>query len=162
MRNPTITIKDTTTDNLMKYKTKLFKDVVDLVTDSIKEVEILATRDAPAFINISSAFENKGLTGIVGVMQGGEVDVYEGGEVVGSVSKNGNEMAAYIEFGTGLSAREILAPYPEWVRKIAIQFYVNGKGLLQGKPYLFNNFLVISERFKKELDELVKKTTNDN
>ena len=162
MRNPTVTIKDTTTDNLMKYKTKLFKDVVDLVTDSIKEVEILATRDAPAFINISSAFENKGLTGIVGVMQGGEVDVYEGGEVVGSVSKNGNEMAAYIEFGTGLSAREILAPYPEWVRKIAIQFYVNGKGLLQGKPYLFNNFLVISERFKKELDELVKKTTNDN
>ena len=162
MRNPTVTIKDTTTDNLMKYKTKLFKDVVDLVTDSIKEVEILATRDAPAFINISSAFENKGLTGIVGVMQGGEVDIYEGGEVVGSVSKNGNEMAAYIEFGTGLSAREILAPYPEWVRKIAIQFYVNGKGLLQGKPYLFNNFLVISERFKKELDELVKKTTNDN
>lgn len=162
MRNPTITIKDTTTDNLMKYKTKLFKDVVDLVTDAIKEVEILATRDAPAFINISSAFENKGLTGIVGVMQGGEVDVYENGAVVGSVSKNGNEMAAYIEFGTGLSAREILAPYPEWVRKIAIQFYVNGKGLLQGKPYLFNNFLVISERFKKELDELVKKTTNDN
>ena len=162
MRNPTVTIKDTTTDNLIKYQTKLFKDVVNLVTDSIKEVEILATRGAPAFINISSAFENKGLTGIVGVMQGGEVDVYENGTVVGSVKKDGNDMAAYIEFGTGLSAREILAPYPEWVRRIAIQFYVNGKGLLQGKPYLFNNFLVINERFKKELDELVKKTTNDN
>ena len=162
MRNPTVTVKDTTTDNLIKYQNKLFKDVVNLVTDAIKEVEILATRDAPAFINISSAFENKGLTGIVGVMQGGEVDVYENGAVVGSVKKDGNDMAAYIEFGTGLSAREILAPYPEWIRRIAIQFYVNGKGLLQGKPYLFNNFLVISERFKKDLDILTKKVTNDN
>lgn len=162
MRNPTVTVKDTTTDNLMKYQNKLFKDVVNLVTDAIKEVEILATRGAPAFINISSAFENKGLTGIVGVMQGGEVDVYENGAVVGSVKKDGNDMAAYIEFGTGLSAREILAPYPEWIRRIAMQFYVNGKGLLQGKPYLFNNFLVISERFKKDLDILTKKVTNDN
>ena len=162
MKNPTVTVKDTTTKNMQRYGSKMFTDVVNLVTDAIKEVEILATRGAPAFINISSAFENKGLTGIVGVMQGGEVDVYENGAVVGSVKKDGNDMAAYIEFGTGLSAREILAPYPEWIRRIAIQFYVNGKGLLQGKPYLFNNFLVINERFKKELDELVRKTTNDN
>ena len=162
MKNATVTVKHTTTKNMQRYGINLFNDVVNLVTDAIKEVEILATRDAPAFINISSAFENKGLTGIVGVMQGGEVDVYEGGEVVGSVNKNGNEMAAYIEFGTGLSASQILAPYPKWVRDIAWQFYVNGKGLLQGKPYLFNNFLVISERFKKDLDILTKKVTNDN
>ena len=162
MRNATITIQDSTTKNMQRYGVNLFNDVVRLVTDAIKEVEILATRDAPSFINISSAFENKGLTGIVGVMQGGEVDIYEGGEVVGSVNKDGNEMAAYIEFGTGLSAVQILAPYPKWVRDIAWQFYVNGKGLLQGKPYLFNNFLVISEKFKKDLSILTKRVTDDN
>lgn len=162
MRNATITIQDSTTKNMQRYGVNLFNDVVRLVTDAIKEVEILATRDAPSFINISSAFENKGLTGIVGVMQGGEVDIYEGGEVAGSVNKDGNEMAAYIEFGTGLSAVQILAPYPKWVRDIAWQFYVNGKGLLQGKPYLFNNFLVISEKFKKDLSILTKRVTDDN
>ena len=130
---------NTTSKNLSTYKTKMFRDVVRLVENAITDVQILAMRDAPKFVNIYKKFTDKGLTGEVGVM--GEME--------------GNHIAAYIEFGTGLSAREILAPYPQWVKDIAHEFYVNGQGKLQGKPYLYNNFLVIAEKFKRDLKELV-------
>ena len=122
----------------------MFRDVVRLVENAITDVQILAMRDAPKFVNIDKKFTDKGLTGEVGVM--GEME--------------GNHIAAYIEFGTGLSAQEILAPYPQWVKDIAHEFYVNGQGKLQGKPYLYNNFLVIAEKFKRELKELVDGQSN--
>lgn len=135
---------NTTSKNLSTYKTKMFRDVVQLVENTITEVQILATRDAPKFVNIDKKFTNKGLTGEVGVM--GEME--------------GNHIAAYIEFGTGLSAREILAPYPQWVKDIAYEFYVSGQGKLKGKPYLYNNFLAIAEKFKRDLKELVDGQSN--
>lgn len=135
---------NTTSKNLSTYKTQMFRDVVNLVQNAITDVQILAMRDAPKFVNIDKKFTNKGLTGEVGVM--GDME--------------GNHIAAYIEFGTGLSAREILAPYPQWIKDIAHEFYVNGQGKLQGKPYLYNNFLVIAEKFKRELKELVDGQSN--
>ena len=135
---------NTTSKNLSTYKTKMFRDVVQLVENAITDVQILAMRDAPKFVNIDKKFTDKGLTGEVGVM--GEME--------------GNHIAAYIEFGTGLSAREILAPYPQWVKDIAHEFYVNGQGKLQGKPYLYHNFLVIAEKFKRDLKELVDGQSN--
>jgi hypothetical protein len=135
---------NTTSKNLSTYKTKMFRDVVQLVENAITDVQILAMRDAPKFVNIDKKFTDKGLTGEVGVM--GEME--------------GNHIAAYIEFGTGLSAREILAPYPQWIKDIAHEFYVNGQGKLQGKPYLYNNFLVIAEKFKRDLKELVDGQSN--
>ena len=129
---------NTTSKNLSTYKTKMFRDVVQLVENAITDVQIMAMRDAPKFVNIDKKFTNKGLTGEVGVM--GEME--------------GNHIAAYIEFGTGLSAREILAPYPQWIKDIAYEFYVSGQGKLKGKPYLYNNFLVIAEKFKRDLKEL--------
>jgi hypothetical protein len=135
---------NTTSKNLSTYKTKMFRDVVNLVQNAITDVQVLAMRDAPKFVNIDKKFTDKGLTGEVGVM--GEME--------------GNHIAAYIEFGTGLSAREILAGYPKWIQDIAYEFYVNGQGKLQGKPYLYNNFLVIEEKFKRDLKELVDGQSN--
>ena len=135
---------NTTSKNLSTYKTKMFRDVVQLVENAITDVQILAMRDAPKFVNIDKKFTNKGLTGEVGVM--GEME--------------GNHIAAYIEFGTGLSAREILAPYPQWIRDIAYEFYISGQGKLKGKPYLYNNFLAIAEKFKRDLKELVDGQSN--
>ena len=135
---------NTTSKNLSTYKTKMFRDVVQLVENAITDVQILAMRDAPKFVSIDKKFTDKGLTGEVGVM--GEME--------------GNHIAAYIEFGTGLSAREILAPYPQWIKDIAHEFYVSGQGKLKGKPYLYNNFLVIAEKFKRDLKELVDGQSN--
>jgi len=156
---PKITVENTLSKNLDLYKTQLFRDVVQLVEFAIKDTEMDAKRalnfDASyavdtRFINVASSFKNKGLTGEVSV----DGAKREGG-------KGGDDMAAYIEFGTGLSAREILAPYPQWVKDIAMEFFVNGLGTLQGKPYLYNNFLKNVEKFKADLQALMDKQTVD-
>ena len=156
---PKITVENTLSKNLDLYKTQLFRDVVQLVEFAIKDTEMDAKRalnfDASyavdtRFINVVSSFRDKGLTGEVSV----DGAKREGG-------KGGDDMAAYIEFGTGLSAREILAPYPQWVKDIAMEFFVNGLGTLQGKPYLYNNFLKNVEKFKADLQALMDKQTVD-
>jgi len=140
---------NTTSDNLKKYKADQIRKMRELVVDTVTTIEIEATRKAPVgedgdiFINIDKRFSNNDMTGEVGVM----------GE---------NNLAAYFEFGTGLSAREILAPYPEWIREIAWKFYINGLGTLKGKPYLYPSVLKNTEIFNKKLDEIVKEKTKDN
>lgn len=140
---------NTTSDNLKKYKADQIRKMRYLVVDTVTDIEIEATRNAPVgedgdiFINIDKRFTNNDMTGEVGVM----------GE---------NNLAAYFEFGTGLSAREILAPYPEWIREIAWKFYINGLGTLKGKPYLYPSVLKNTEIFNKKLDDIIKEKTKDN
>jgi hypothetical protein len=140
---------NTTSDNLKKYKADQIRKMRYLVVDTVTDIEVEATRKAPVgedgdhFITIKSEFRNNDLTGEVGVW----------GE---------NNLAAYFEFGTGLSAREILAPYPEWIREIAWKFYINGLGTLKGKPYLYPSVLKNTEIFNKKLDEIIKEKTKDN
>ena len=140
---------NTTSDNLKKYKADQIRKMRYLVVDTVTDIEIEATRKAPVgedgdiFINIDKRFTNNDMTGEVGVM----------GE---------NNLAAYFEFGTGLSAREILAPYPEWIREIAWKFYINGLGTLKGKPYLYPSVLKNIEIFNKKLDEIIKEKTKNN
>lgn len=140
---------NTTSDNLKKYKADQIRKMRYLVVDTVTDIEVEATRKAPVgedgdiFINIDKRFTNNDMTGEVGVM----------GE---------NNLAAYFEFGTGLSAREILAPYPEWIREIAWKFYINGLGTLKGKPYLYPSVLKNTEIFNKKLDEIIKEKTKDN
>lgn len=130
-------IINTVGKDLEQYRNDIVKKVKDLISDFASQLEIEATRSAPNFINIDKKFSKGGLVAEVGVM-------------------GDNPLAAYIEFGTGLSAKEILAPYPQWIRDIALQFYINGMGTLQGKPYLYNNYLRILHTFRVELDALLK------
>ena len=132
---------NTTAKNLSNYSKKQVEAIKNLIADTATNIEIQATRDAPnfedtdVFINIDKNFTNKGLTAEVGVM----------GE---------NNMAAYFEFGTGLSAREILQPYPQWVKDIAMKFYINGRGTLQGKPYLYPAVFKNTKTFEIELKRI--------
>lgn len=65
-------------------------------------------------------------------------------------------IAVYIEFGTGLSAKDILSNYPVFIKNIASAYWVTGEGTLVGKPYLFNNYLTVWAEFQKELDKIMK------
>lgn len=123
--------------DLEKYRKDTVKKVRNLISDFASQLEIAATRDAPNFIHIDKKFSKGGLVAEVGVM-------------------GDNPLAAYIEFGTGLSAVEILAPYPQWIKDVAMEFYVNGLGTLKGEPYLYNNYLRILHSFRVELDALLK------
>ena len=145
---------NTTSDNLKKYKADQIRKMRYLVVDTVKDIEVEATRKAPVgedgdhFITIESEFRDNDMTGEVGVWGKNNLAAYF--------------LAAYFEFGTGLSAREILAPYPEWIREIAWKFYINGLGTLKGKPYLYPSVLKNTEIFNKKLDEIIKEKTKDN
>jgi hypothetical protein len=134
---------NTTSKNLKKYQQKTIQKIKDLVVDKITDVEEMATRQAPNFISIDKKFTADELEGEVGVM----------GE---------NVMAAYIEFGTGLYAADLLKDYPQWIRDIAIEFYINGMGTLKSSPYLYNNFLVKEAEFKNELNKILDGSVDDN
>ena len=138
--------------DLKDYQKEVIAKVKDTISDFISDVEISATRDAPRFLSIDKAFTNGGLTAEVGVM---------GGQVVSTGQSSASNIAAYWEFGTGLSAAEITAGYPQWVKDKAMEYYVSGQGTLIGQPYLFNNFLNYLTGFKKDisrtLDENRKK-----
>jgi hypothetical protein len=131
---------NTTTANLKEYKRAQLEKVKNAVADTAVAIELEATRKAPKFISIEKRFSEKGFTAEVGV-------------------KGNNEMSAYIEFGTGLSAVSILAPYPQWVKDIAMEFYINGKGTLTGKPYfypaVFKNEKILNQELKEISDENV-------
>lgn len=138
---------------------KYIKDAKEEVKDEVKEIVFFyasdlllkAQRSLNAytgdqlenlnFINLSifSNIDSKGYGASVGVPSVGE-------------SKE-SKLAAYVEFGTGLSAKEILKDYPEDVLKLAKTFFINGKGTLKGSPYLFNNFFIVRENYQKELTE---------
>ena len=125
-----------------KFKKDTLRGVRLEVMKLIKDTEVQAIYDAPNFIKIDGIISDGGYAGEVGVM--GDTDSKEG------------KMAAYIEFGTGLSAAQILAPYPQDVKDTAKKFYINGRGTLVGSPYLYNNFLKNFEVFKSNIAQLLK------
>jgi hypothetical protein len=67
-----------------------------------------------------------------------------------------------MEFGTGLSARDILSnpQYSQEVRDIARRFYRNGKGRIIGKPYLmpafYRNTANLVDDMVKEINDAIK------
>ncbi|MDH5825768.1 hypothetical protein [Sphingobacterium faecium] len=132
--------------DLEKYRKDKVKKIRNLVIDCTTKIERLANRSLAAnsseefnlnFISVDKVISEGGLKGEVGVM-------------------GDNDLAAYFEFGTGLSAKEILSKYPKWVQDIAMKFWVNGRGLLEGKPYLFNNFLIVQAEFERELKKIME------
>lgn len=130
--------------------------VVDAVKDALAnaatDIEIEAIRNAPSSweglpLNIKQRIdkvvENNGLGWRVGIQSGDPVF----------------EIEAWLEFGTGLSAREILSNpvYTQEVRDIARRFYRNGQGRIIGRPYLMPAFFRNTANLVKEIEEEIKK-----
>jgi hypothetical protein len=69
------------------------------------------------------------------------------------------EVEAWVEFGTGLSAREILGrpEYSPEITAIARRFYRNGQGTLIGVPYLFPAFFKNTANLVQEIEEEIAK-----
>ena len=75
------------------------------------------------------------------------------------IADNQFEIEAWVEFGTGLSAREILGrpEYSPEIRAIARRFYRNGQGTLIGVPYLFPAFFKNTANLVQEIEEEIAK-----
>ena len=92
---------------------------------------------------IDKVVEDNGLSWRVGV-QSGDPDF---------------EIEAWLEFGTGLSAREILSnpQYTQEIRDVARRFYRNGRGRIIGQPYLMPAFLRNTANLVDEIEKEINK-----
>ena len=69
----------------------------------------------------------------------------------------GVNYAPYIEFGTGAYARDYLASQDAEMQRYAMQFYINGRGKLPARPFLFPSFEEERPKLEKELVKLLKR-----
>jgi hypothetical protein len=129
-----VTVKglDAALKDLDKQEKVVIDAVKEILASTATDIEIEAFNNAPATwegqpLNIKQRIdkkpENEGLTWKVGIQSGDPVF----------------EIEAWLEFGTGLSARQILAnpQYTQEVRDIARRFYRNGQGRIIGQPFFF-------------------------
>jgi hypothetical protein len=138
--------------DLNKKSDSVIDAVKDILSSTATDIEIEAIRNAPASwegqpLNIKQRIdkvvENDGLNWKVGVQSGDPVF----------------EIEAWLEFGTGLSAREILAnpQYTQEVRDIARRFYRNGEGRIIGQPYLMPAFFRNTANLVQEIENEINK-----
>lgn len=138
--------------DLDKKGDAVIEAVKEKLADVATEIEINAIRRAPnqweglplsIKQRIDKVVQDNGLTYKVGV-QGADPDF---------------EIEAWLEFGTGLSAKEILGRpnYTTEVRDIARRFFRNGKGRIIGQPYLFPSYFEATADLVKQIeDEIIK------
>ena len=107
----------------------------------------------------AEVIRDKAITNINGLGAGypeavGEVVVSKADINYYTINVQGVPMAAYIEFGTGA---HVEVPN-EW-KGLAWQFYVNGKGTLPPKPYLYPAFSQGREQYQKQLEKAIEALT---
>jgi len=135
-----------------KKETAMIEAVKDVLANTATNVEKQAITSAPTQwegfpLNIKQKIDkkssNNGLLWQVGV----------------DVPTSGEQWEAWMEFGTGLSAREILSNpnYSEEVRRLARTYYRNGKGRIVGQPYLMPAFYRNSANLVNDMVDEINK-----
>ena len=125
------------TNAIKKYGERVQRDVQDEIAKQTTNITLEADNKKPDGI-----FINNKITPMTGI-------------VMASAYVN-DKIAAYIEFGTGRFASELLTRYPKEVQDLARQYYVNGQGRLPYKPYLIPAFLRYRAEFLKNVKKIVK------
>jgi hypothetical protein len=117
-------------------------DIKEELEHTATDIEISAQRDAP--ISIAQKI-NK---------------VASQGGLVQSIQVNAGKLGAYVEFGTGHSAAQLVPTLEQEWQDIARKFYINGQGRLVSKPYLYPNWIRytngLESRLKLILDKAIK------
>jgi hypothetical protein len=143
---------DAALKNLDKQEDIVIEAVKDILASTATDIEIEAIRNAPSNwegqpLNIKQRIdkvvEDNGLGWRVGVQSGDPVF----------------EIEAWLEFGTGLSAREILSnpQYTQEVRDIARRFFRNGRGRIIGQPYLMPAFFRNTANLVTDIEKEINK-----
>jgi hypothetical protein len=137
---------------IKKKETAMVEAVKDVLANTATDVEKQAIASAPSQwegfpLNIKQKIDkkssNNGLLWQVGV----------------DVPTTGEQWEAWMEFGTGLSAKEILSnpTYSEEVRTLARTYYRNGRGRIIGQPYLMPAFYRNSANLVTEMVNEINK-----
>jgi len=154
-----VTVKglDAALKNLDKQEDIVIKAVKDSLARVATDIEIEATRNAPTSYQIGDARINLSF-----IRQKIDKDVFLNGLLwnVGlDVPTSGEQWEAWMEFGTGLSAREILSnpQYSQEVRTLARTYYRNGKGRIIGQPFLMPAFFRNTANLVQEIENEINK-----
>lgn len=151
-------------DRMLKASKDFEQEVKEIVDGNVGDLELEAIRKAPGggdmiatqygsesqeaisrgrgwtpiSQNIGSTISPDGLSG----------NVY--------VNESAGLISAWIEFGTGQSAKSYLMTVPKEWRELAQQYYINGRGSIIAQPYLLPSFFKQRIQFIKDLEKLVK------
>lgn len=149
-----VTVKglDAALKDLHKKGDLVIDAVKDALANAATDIEIEAIRNAPSQWEglplsikqrIDKVAQDNGLSWKVGVQSGDPVF----------------EIEAWLEFGTGLSARQILSnpQYTPEVRAIAQRFYRNGQGRIIGQPYLMPAFFRNTANLVADIENEINK-----
>lgn len=68
-----------------------------------------------------------------------------------------DEMAAYLEFGTGRYAVKLLSGKPKEMSSDAILFFKTGEGTLPASPYLFPTYYRYKDKIAIEADKRIQR-----
>jgi len=129
-----------TINALRATEAKIIEEIKDVVADTTGDIERAAIDNAPGVgdkllttygeelnqINIPASIDSKispdGLTG----------EVY--------IDNTASKFAMYVEFGTGVWAKNYLPSLPAAAQAVARKYFVNGKSTLKGQPFLLPAF----------------------
>lgn len=134
---------------------KKFDKVVGAVKDAISntatDIELQASRNAPKSYQIGDATINLSFISQKIDKKGANNGLHW--NIGLDVPAQGEQWEAWMEFGTGLSARDILSnpQYSQEVRDIARRFYRNGQGRIVGQPYLMPAFYRSADNLVNDL-----------
>jgi HK97 gp10 family phage protein len=143
---------DKALSDLDKKGDAVIEAVKDALSSAATNIEIEAIRNAPSTFEglplnikqrIDKIADDGGLTWRVGIQSGDPVF----------------EIEAWLEFGTGLSAREILSNpvYTQEVRDVARRFYRNGRGRIIGQPFLMPAFFRNTANLVSDIEAEINK-----
>jgi hypothetical protein len=149
-----VTVKglDAALKDLDKQEQIVIDAVKEALANAAQDIELEASRNAPTqwggiplniIQKIYKDVEENGLLFKVGV----------------KVPPTGEQFEAWLEFGTGLSAREILSnpQYSSEVRDVARTFYRNGQGRIIGQPYLMPAFFRNTANLVTDIENEINK-----
>ena len=142
---------------LDKQEDIVIEAVKDILSSTATDIEIQAGNAAPSSYQIGDY-----IVDLRFIRQKINKDVFENGllfKVGINVPSQGEQWEAWMEFGTGLSAQQILAGagYTPEIKAQAENFKRNGKGRIIGRPYFYPAFFRNTANLVTEIEaEIIK------
>lgn len=161
-----VTIKglDKALKDLALQEDKVIQAVKDVLADTAKSIELDASQNAVQSIQIMRGQLPERLGQDLNFSQRIDTVVDDNGFSYRTGLQSGDpdfEIEAWTEFGTGLSAKEILGRpnYTPEIREMARAFFRNGRGTIIGVPYLMPAFFKNTANLVTEIENEINKNT---
>lgn len=136
------------TNRLRRMSSAFQQEAKEIIEFRAGEIEVEAIRDAPGpGSSVATHYGSETLSDIVNgrgwtpISQAiGYSIINQGYTAIIFVERSAGDVAAWVEFGTGQSARRYLVTVPPEWRALAQEYYINGQGSILANPYLLPAF----------------------